>query len=440
MQFATFAEQGHFTYPTAKTYSGVIINANMVAHAPGGIAGFLLEKKHPNVSHIVDPLTHAFQHDPGYISNASGEPKSSLQKLASAYGSPINEILGKRPILPKDFKDPNVLKQFTANVLDFQNTHLSTYIQESGASKYLDDDENKLPPYALVAPYFYLTETTLDSWLPIMTSCAETASAIVADLPSKFFVAVVISKGLLVDQDQRQRLVAACEKLDCDGYLLWIDDFDETLATRSELRSFLNLAKELRGKKRREVIDTHGGYFSVLATSDAGKFSLTGTTHGPEFGEFRSVIPVGGGIPIAKFYIPDLHSRERYRDAVQIFQKSGWLESAETFHSNVCNCPACQETIAGNPDNFGLYGDGTIRTVKRKNGMVRIAYPTTETKIRCLQHYLQCKMREFTTAEKSTSVVLLGNLETSIEKYQEILGLDGIAHLTKWLEVLSEDR
>src|SRR5690349_16856718 len=44
MMFATFAEQRHFIYPSRQTYQGVIINGNMVAHAPDGLAAFILEK------------------------------------------------------------------------------------------------------------------------------------------------------------------------------------------------------------------------------------------------------------------------------------------------------------------------------------------------------------------------------------------------------------
>ncbi len=60
-----FAEQNFFAYPTPDTYQGVIINANMAAYAPAGIAAFLLEKTAAKTRYVVDPLTHAFQHDPG---------------------------------------------------------------------------------------------------------------------------------------------------------------------------------------------------------------------------------------------------------------------------------------------------------------------------------------------------------------------------------------
>ena len=85
MMFGTFAEQRHFTYPTKDTYNGAIINGNMAAHAPDGLAVFLLEKT-SNLPYIIDPLTHAFQHDPEMICTGDGEPKSSIKALGDAFG------------------------------------------------------------------------------------------------------------------------------------------------------------------------------------------------------------------------------------------------------------------------------------------------------------------------------------------------------------------
>jgi len=70
MQFGTFAEQRHFAYPTLDTYKGVIINGNMAAYAPDGLAAFLLERT--GLIYLIDPMTHAFQHDPGFVTDNEG--------------------------------------------------------------------------------------------------------------------------------------------------------------------------------------------------------------------------------------------------------------------------------------------------------------------------------------------------------------------------------
>lgn len=437
MMFSTFAEQNFFAYPTPDTYQGVIINANMAAYAPAGMAAFLLEKTAAQTKYVVDPLTHAFQHDPGLISNAEGEPKKSIKSLAEAYGDPIKEIVGKRPLLPQDLADEEVLKNLVQQCVGYQVDHLSSYIKKSDAAKYLDDDDLSVAPYAVVAPYFYVTETTLDQWLAVNVRSAELT--VEEKVAGKRFAAVVVSQGVAVDEEARKKLCGAFSAIPLDGFLVWIDNLDEQTASGAELRGLKDLCARLRSGGEREVINIHGGYFSILAAGPLGDHALSGVAHGPEFGEFRSVVPVGGGIPISRYYIPDLHARVRYRDAVAMFRSKGWLESAESFHDNVCNCDECLSTLDGDPANFGLFGEGTVKSVKRRHGMVRIEFPTSEAKQRCLRHYLQRKKREFVAASEAPRQVLLDNLKAGEDKYRDVAGLEGVGHLQLWRKVLAPE-
>lgn len=437
MMFSTFAEQNFFAYPSPDTYQGVIINANMAAYAPAGIAAFLLEKTAAKTRYVVDPLTHAFQHDPGLISNAEGEPKKSIKSLAEAYGDPIKEIVGKRPLLPKDLADDEVLKSLVGQCVSYQVDHLSSYIKKSDAAKYLDEDDISVTPYAVVAPYFYVTETTLDQWLPVNVRAAEHTVADAA--AGKRFAAIVVSQGVAVDEGARKKLCDAFSEIALDGFFVWIDNLDEQNASGAELRGLKDLCKRLRSGGEREVINLHGGYFSILASGPLGDSSLSGVAHGPEFGEFRSVVPVGGGIPISRYYVPDLHARIRYRDALAMFRSKGWLDSAESFHANVCDCDECLTTLDGDPANFSRFGEGTVKSVKRRHGLVRIEFPTSEAKQRCLRHYLQRKKREFAAASKAPKQVLLDNLKAGEDKFRDVAGLDGVAHLQLWRKVLAPE-
>ena len=109
MRFSTFAEQRYFEYPERGSYSGVVINANMVCHAPAGLAGFLLEKT-AGTPYLVDPLTHAFQHDPEAVTDSEGKPKSSVQSLADVYGEPVASHVGRTPLLPSHLRDEGMLE------------------------------------------------------------------------------------------------------------------------------------------------------------------------------------------------------------------------------------------------------------------------------------------------------------------------------------------
>ena len=251
------------------------------------------------------------------------------------------------------------------------------------------------------------------------------------------FAGVVVSQGVILDEEARDRVIEGFSELEVDGFLLWVDSLDEENANVSELEGLLALARGLRGDDgAREVINLHGGYFSVLAAGKAGHSALSGVAHGPEFGEFRSVVPVGGGIPIARYYIPRLHARTRYREALGIFREKGWLASASAFHENVCNCRECLDVLAGDPDNFVGFGRSVVRSVPRRHGIVRIAFPTGETTIHCLKHYLQRKRWEYIAAARESRNDILESLLEEAKPLLDVVGVDGVAHLKRWKKVL----
>jgi len=391
MMFSTFAEQDYFTYPHANVYSGVVVNANMAAHAPSGLASFIVEKLHAETKYVVDPITHAFQHDTRHVKAKASDPdsdvKSSIRTLADAYGAPISDLVGKRPAMPEDFDDA-ALEALTSQVLDFQRTHLRAYMERSDAAKYLDESDIKGPD-ALIAPYFYITEIEGDDWLEKNVDCLRAASSALRD-GERLFAEIVVEQGVLLDSDRMRRVVAGYEGVRdlISGCFVWVDSLDEETASILALTQVREFCAALRSFLP-EVINLHGGYFSILIGSDPDTPSLTGVTHGPEFGEFRSVVPVGGGIPIARYYVPRLHSRVRYREAAALFNDAGWLDSPKQFVDNVCDCRECLETLGDDPGRFTKFGEGEVKDVKRRHGMVRIEYPTSATKLRCLRHYLQ---------------------------------------------------
>jgi hypothetical protein len=435
MVFGTFAERRHFSYPSPDTYDGVVINANMAAHAPAGLAAFLLERT-GGIRYVIDPLTHAFQHDTEAITDKDGKLKSSIRALAEAYGEPVLSRVGERPVQPSHFNNVAVVDAFVHKCLGFQLSQVCSRMAESDAAKYLDAKE-EFRPYAVVAPYFYLSEATLEDWLPVNMRCAHAAIDYVSRGQPRLYASVVVSQGVITNPDTRGRVVKAYSALDVAGYLLWVDALDEQAASGPELSGLVELARGLRMGGQRDVLNLHGGYFSVLAAGPLGGNVISGVAHGPEFGEYREVVPVGGGIPIARYYIPELHARVRYRDALRVFQAGGWLGSAKSFHTEVCDCRACKKVIAGDPANFHLFGDGTVKSVRRRHGIVRIEFPTVEAKLRCLEHYLCRKDWEYHASANADSDALLRNLVNGAKKYQEVAGLDAVAHLRLWHKLFS---
>jgi len=442
MTFGTFAEQRYFIYPDVNTYDGIIINGNMATHAPDGMAAFLIEKTRPKMPYIIDPLTHAFQHDPSHITSSKKDGtldiKGPIKNLSEKFGEPIKSLVGSRPVNSKDLESDDILKEFVYNVLKFQKEQLSSRMAGSDVNKkYLEHTEAELVPYALISPYFYMTESSYARWLPIMQRSLQFAKSFDEFSSCKIFTSIVVSQGVILDNEIITSICEAMGDSPSDGFLFWIDGLSEHSAGGHELKGLLNLSSGLRKNNSRELINLHGGYFSIMAAGGKfGKQYFTGVAHGPEFGETRPVIPVGGGIPIAKYYVKSLHSRIKYNDTVAFFKAKGWLESSEVFHQKICNCLECQTVLSGDVDNFSLYGLTDSKPVKRGNGFVTIDYPTKETKEHCLRHYLQIKKWEYDFAANASKEEIIEDLNQGLFQFQDITGIEYLTYIDLWRKVL----
>lgn len=432
MTFSTFSEQRFFAHPKKNSIKGVVVNANMVAYAPDGLAAFLMERT-ANSTYLIDPQTHAFQHDPAAIRNKEDQVKGSILLLSQQLGEPVASCVNNgRPLRPADFSDDTLLKDFVGRCLTFQRTALSVAMAQCDANKYIAQTQQQLEPYRLLSPYFYMTESTAREWLPVCLRLAHAAAN--AKQHNKLYVPLVIDKAALVHPKIPQFIASRFKDVNCDGFTIWIDGLNEHESSTTHLKALSDLALELRADGKREVLNLHGGYFSILAGSTLGKNAFSGVAHGPEFGEFRAVVPVGGGIPIARYYVPQLHARIRYREAADMFRRKGWLNTAAVFHQNVCQCDTCKSVIDGNPSNFVKFGASNAKLVKRGKGYVRMDFPTTTTKENCLCHYLERKHREYADSVANDDQ-LIADLEKGIADYEGMFGSETVEHLHTWKRV-----
>jgi len=433
MTFATFNEQRYFAYPKENSYDGVVLNANMVAHAREGITAFLMSKTE-GLPYLIDPLTHAFQHEPSAIRNRFNDLKSSIRSLADYYGAPVNDIAGIRPLVPTDFSDSKLLDGFVGRCLEFQKESLSGKMAQSEWNQYLLQDKKELEPCALVAPYLFINEANFRRWFP--TVVAFVASAYTQRGESKLFVPIVLSRGALLSAEVRGGILEYLAEEKLDGFLLWIDDMDESEAAGGTLSAFLALARGLRKRPEQHVINLHGGYFSILAAGNLGAGAVSGVAHGPEFGEHRAVVPVGGGIPRPKFYLPQLHTRIPYREAQAYLNDLGLLENTEKFFANVCDCAECRGVLGPGIDKFTSYGDATVKLVKRDRGFTRMEFPTSIAKQQCLRHYLERKAREFEFSANSEPAAIVEDLRSGYLSFRDIAP-ESAGHLAVWAKVLA---
>ncbi len=436
VRYGSAKDQKYLVGEFLETYDQLVINANIVSHMPGAIASFILQraKRKP---YFIDPQTHAFQHDISHILSGSaaskGLIKRSYKKLLKGYGEPVENIVGdeNKSILPSDFSDNKIRKAFCERVLKFQLETVTDQTESSDDSKYyefLKEEEilgtESLRPSLLVAPYFCLQKSNYEEWLKVNLSCAKDAHAFASKKNIPLAVQIVLSKNLLENDDQILYLAREYGKLNAGCFLVWIDSFSEQKSSEEDLLAFMRLVSEL-GKKA-PVVNLYAGFFSILLVH-AG--ILAGATHSLEYGEHRPVVPVGGGIPVAKYYVPALHSRLAFRTALRAVRSLGGLESLEDFHSKVCDCKQCKQVITQNAnEDFLAYGKTSV-----KNGR---QFPTAETSDNCARHYMWSKMREF-----SGEVDLKQELEwlkDASDSLRRDVGVENTEHCRIWADTLSK--
>lgn len=417
------------------SYDVLAINGNMLAHAPSALANFV-SKKIVGKQFFIDPQTYAFQNAASFLrSRQTDKMKMSVKKMIEIYGAPLSSNDFK-PLKPVDFNNDALMQEFCRRVVNFQETTIANAKETEEIQKYLDfaNITFATKPCFLIAPYFYMGDSKWEEWLDLNVEFLKVSKSIHPD--KNMWAQVVISKDILIEEKSRKKIIDLYSDAKPDGILLWVDEFSEhdaDLHLLSAFRSFIELIKQ----QGISVINLYGGYFSILLTKFAG---LDGVSHGLEYGESRAVVPVGGGIPMAKFYYPKLHKRLRYVDAASVLlEKSLFTKDVSEYYKEVCNCPMCKETIQKDANNFSLYGETREVYSKRKYSVITLNYPIPETRNRTLCHYLHRKRQEFNDVKSLSEMDLLKTLNDAIEDTQmeQSISPHDFNHLRRWYTVLS---
>ena len=433
LRYGTHSEKDFFLGDFENYSDGVIVNGNMVAYTPKAMSAFVLTLKKP---FFIDPQTHIFQHNSDYLTNKNGSVKQSIKNLAKQYGE-ITEssIENKTPLSVEEFNNETKRKEFVKNVIDFQSSTLKNIISSGSESDYvnfaLEDPQNGLSldnitPKGIIAPYFYLNSTD-EKYLDLNKQFVVDALEIYKGKESLVITEIVITKNLLMDSIFKEKLVEVYGGLSNKTIFLWIDDFDETDVSKELLDNFKDFIVKLTSKDK-SVVNLYGGYFSVLLTKIEG--GLKSVCHGMEYGESRKVVPVGGGLPKAKYYFYPLHKRLAAEDFGRILStNSNWLKGSKDpeFKREICSCIKCE--------NLDQFTETQTYVVKSKNGTRKGETSTSAAKQHSLEHYLNNKKREFEFVKNNTIVFLIEDLKNSNTKYSTSMANDS-KHLSKWIDCL----
>lgn len=431
-----------------ETYDSIVINGNIAAYLAAALARFVGEKtvdKKGYKPFFIDPLTHAFQHSADTLKNRDGKVKASIRKMAERYDLHVSEteINHGQALTPDYFKDTGVRRKFCESVLRFQKEVINENVVEQDFSKYLEYVLGKIDfvPEVLIAPYFLMKRSTQEFWLGHNLDFVHLSVHISKDISpdTPVFAQLVISRDMVENETCRGEIVKQYGDSPCDGVLIWIDNFSEFDAGEEALRSYSLLVKGLK-QKGKEVFNLYGSYFSTLLTKLFDSFRLDGVCHGLEYGEYREVVPVGGGIPLPRFYYPQLHKRLKYAQALRALRTKGYLKDAKTYLSKVCKCPTCKSTLDEDVGNFTKYGETKDVPIKRDGRIIYMRqFAEKETKDICLRHYLSNKYREFEESPDSVGRIL-AEFESLYKEYAPILALDEVVYLKTWTRVIRQLR
>ncbi len=429
VRYGTAAEQKYMR-EYQHTYDGIAINGSILAHISKAISAFV--HKDTKKKFFIDPMTHSFQHELDKIKNSKGEIKSSIRKLLISYGEPIFRVEAEdRPIRRTDFTKDNK-ESFVERVLRFQNEHITNNVDEEYRDYIEADPSLRREPSFLIAPYFYLKQSNVDLWLDLNAEFLSISLGLKREFGKKeIYAQLVMDKRLLRDE----RLSTILDQYaKADGLIYWIDGLDETDADESELGTIKDIVKEYHNRyPTKRIISLYGGYFSELLLKDG----LYGVVHGLEYGETRDVVPVGGGIPLSKYYLPALHKRIPAATMLSMLRILN-ISTPRKFHADICNCKVCMRVISSNIDEFNSFIRNkpepvTIRN--RKGGYREIYYPERESKELCLFHYLETKNAEIKDIKKETKTKLADDLNTSFDKFKRFFAEDEIGYLKLWAKI-----
>ena len=430
IRYGSHPEKEFFREPFDKLYDGVLLNANTVAYSTRGIAEFLTQNL--NKPFCIDPLVHAFGHNPIHISKNKSEDnpevRSAFKKLAEYYGEPVVSVLGERGLDPEDFVDKKIIDGFCKRVIDFQKNSISNQITENEEDKYISRKQQT--PCIVMAPYFYMSSTTFNFWIELNRTFIDRSVEIEKELP--VFGYILISEDAFFDDEVRQQLTESYKNTKASGIMLWIESFSEHAATEAELKKYKSFVSEM-SQNDKKIITLYGGYFSITLQ----KYGLYGVTHGPGYGESREVTPVGGGLPKPKFYFPSLYERLSFREVMFAIRQIAKFTTAEQYYENVCDCTCCKKIIGKDISNFSKYGES--KSGVRKDG-IAFEYQTTQARILNTAHYLFRKDKEFKDVERKSIQEIREELEGDVKRYKKYFGIEGVGHLYNWSKALVETK
>lgn len=414
-----------------ESFDAVIFNATIVAYSGSAIADLVSVYKN---QYIIDPQTHIMQHDIMAIMSKDKKTgqydiKRSVKKYLDQLPGSVMNILEKekRPLSTLEIN--SIMDELVKNVFEFETQYVNSFIKKKEYDKYLRYVNVGPKPKVVIAPYFMLkkemTENQILEYIELNRKCLEKFSLYQEKQELHYPVAaqLVIDREILKNKDLCGLIK---EYYNYDGYeyiFLWISDFSSFECSLEEKKKYYDLLKTLNQMGKKPLM-AYGGYDSILLTQVQMPVRLFGVAQSVGYGEARSITPVGGGLPVNKYYFYPLHRRMRFDEALGILMENGYFSSeksnaehADDYYAEICNCEQCKKIIKNDIDNFRVYNESIPYTVNARYGEIKRNRPTTEATLVAAFHFLFCKNNEWEQVNNEDRQELIHQLLSNNKRY-----------------------
>lgn len=414
-----------------ESFDAVIFNATIVAYSGSAIAD--LVSVHKN-QYIIDPQTHIMQHDIMAIMSKDKKTglyhiKKSVKKFLEQLPGSVMDIIEKenRPLFTAEIN--SIIDELVESVFEFETQYVNSFIKQKEYDKYLRYVNVGPEPKVVIAPYFMLkkdmSENQIQEYLELNRKCLEKFSL----YQEKQALCYPVAAQLVIDREilKNEKLCGMLkEHYDYDGYeyiFLWISDFSSFECSLEEKKKYYDLLETLNQMGKKPLM-TYGGYDSILLTQVQMPVRLYGVAQSVGYGETRSITPVGGGLPVNKYYFYPLHRRMRFDEALGILMENGYFspektnaEHADDYYAEICNCEQCKKIIKKDINNFKVYNESVPYTVNARYGEIKRNRPTTEAALVAAFHFLFCKNNEWEQVKKMERRELIRQLLSDYKRY-----------------------
>lgn len=429
-------------------FDAVIFNATIVAYSGAAIAD--LVSVHKN-QYIIDPQTHILQHNVHAIMSKKPQNgefciKKSVRKYLEQLPSRVLEIVAneRRPLSVTEIRD--MVNDLTENVYEFETKYVDKFIEKKEYNKYLKYINAGPAPKVIIAPYFMLKKDMSDKECSeifqlnrmYMERFLEIHKANKENWPTA--AQLVMDKEILTDEKLIERIYESYKELEFEYFFIWINDFSSWDCSSEEKRCFYELLCLLNEMRKKPVM-SYGGYDSIFLCNKEVKPRLYGVAQSVGYGEARAITPVGGGLPVNKYYFRPLHKRMRFDEALNILMDAGYFdaekgndEHAADYYENICDCDQCYEVIQNDINNFTAYNQSVPFIVKARFGDIKRNRPTQEATLIAAFHFLFSKKKEWQDVENYS----LAELQDMLISDYEIFGTDRqCENIKEWCEIFA---